>query len=61
MKRTVTVSFDIDTDDYNEPDVFETEADLLPLVEGMLDGDADLPERAQVTIGAFKGLWTRNY
>jgi hypothetical protein len=49
MKHTVTITFDIDTDEYK--DIEDTEEGAVELARDMFNGDADLPNVYRITCG----------
>jgi len=60
MKHRITVSFTIDTEDYD--DLEDDPKAVWDLVGTMLDGDADMPEVAAVTVDCGRTVnWRRNY
>jgi len=57
MKRTVTITIEIDPTEYDEPD---TADDTLDLVEAFMKSEADPPDTATIECGGIKrtvNLW----
>jgi hypothetical protein len=52
MKRTITIQFAVDTEEYNS--IKDTEAGAVDLALMMLVGEADMPENATISCGDAK-------
>ena len=60
MKHRVTINLTIDTDDYD--DLKDDPKAVWDLVGSMLDGEADMPEVAAVTVDCSRTVnWRRKY